>query len=88
MKKAKKPRVQKKDYNFSGTKNDQAWAKIKAIEYDVLKLEAIQALIRDGFLSEALNDTSERLDSKFIEPEIQKCENKIVKLYRELKLIK
>lgn len=80
--------MSKRKYFLGGSPRDKVWEEIKRKQEDIASLQSICDIINKGFSEDKLNEISEKMMLKFIEPKINIKEKEIVKLYRKLKLIK
>lgn len=72
----------------TATERDKLFEEMKSLQCDKEKLEQIYEIIQDGFSTDRLNETTERLNEKFFLRRIREVDVRIIEIYRKLNLIK
>lgn len=72
----------------TATERDKLFEEMRSLQCDKEKLEQIYEIIQDGFSTDYLNETTERLNEKFFLRRIKEVDTRIIEIYKKLKLIK
>lgn len=72
----------------TATERDKLFEEMRSLQCDKEKLEQIYEIIQDGFSTDYLNETTERLNEKFFLRRIREVDARIIDIYKKLKLIK